>query len=119
VPAGGGTPQQLTAVRPDKNEYSHRLPHFLPSANAVVFTVIDSFLPRWDESRLDAVVLATGERKELGVGADARYVDTGHLVFMRAGTLMAAAFDASTVTMAGDAITMLGNIAQAGNMSNR
>ena len=118
VPAGGGTPQALTTVRPDKNEFSHRLPHFLPAANAVVYTVIDSYMPRWDGSRLEAVVLATGERKELGIGADARYVDTGHLVFVRAGTLVAAAFDASTVTLTGDAITLLGNVAQAANMAN-
>ena len=38
--------------------------------------------------------LETGERKVLiQGGSDARYVPTGHIVYVRAGALMAAPFD--------------------------
>ena len=118
VSADGGAPQQLTTPQRENNEYSHRLPHVLPAGNAVVFTVIDTYLPRWDEARLEVVDLATRERRALGVGADARYSNSGHLVFIRAGTLIVAPFDQKTATIVGPQVAVLDGVAQAANMSN-
>jgi serine/threonine-protein kinase len=118
VPAEGGTPQRLTTVDPAKSEYSHRLPHFLPDGQTVIFTVIPWFLPNWDDARLSAVSIATGERHDLGPGADARYVSSGHLVYMRSGTLVAATFDASTGELGSGGLTMLDDVMQAANMIN-
>ena len=49
---------------------------------------------RWNDAQVLVRALDTGEEKVLiENGADARYASSGHLVFLRAGTLMAAPFD--------------------------
>jgi Tol biopolymer transport system component len=58
--------------------------------------------------------LATGERKTvMEGGTDARYVSTGHLVYLQLGTLMARAFDPATLTVRGPAVGLLEQVAQA------
>jgi Tol biopolymer transport system component len=118
VAAGGGTPRLLTTLDAKGGEYSHRLPHFLPDGKAVVFTITRHFLPKWDDAKLALITLATGERDDLGPGADARYVPSGHLVFVRSGTLVAAPFDASTRRIVGSSISIVGDVMQAANISN-
>jgi serine/threonine-protein kinase len=118
VSADGGAPEQLTTPQRENNEYSHRLPHVLPGGHAVVFTVTDTYLSRWDEARLEVVNLATRERRALGVGADARYSNSGHLVFIRAGTLIVTPFDPKTATIVGPQVAVLDGVAQAANMAN-
>jgi serine/threonine-protein kinase len=116
VAAGGGTPRLLTTLDAKKGDYSHRLPHFLPDGKAVVFTITQHFLPRWDDARLALLTLATGERDDLGPGADARYVPSGHLVFVRSGTLVAAPFQGSTRKIVGSSVSIVGDVMQAANM---
>jgi Tol biopolymer transport system component len=118
VSAGGGIPHALTTVDSAKGEYSHRLPHFLPDGQTVLFTVTSIYLPRWDQTRL-ALITASGERRDLGLGADARYASSGHLLFMRSGTLVAAPFDADRGVLAGDAVTMIAEVGHAANMTNQ
>ena len=51
-------------------------------------------LPSWDEAWLAVADLETGEHRiVLEGGAAARYASSGHLVFWRAGGLMAVPFD--------------------------
>ena len=79
VSAGGGTPETLTTVDATR-EATHRLPHLLPNGKALVFTV----WPDGAESRIEWLSLETGKRKVLiEDGADARYLPTGHLIFVR------------------------------------
>ena len=115
VPAGGGVPRPLTTLDPKAGEYSHRLPQFLPDGRAVVFTTVNNTFPDWRDARLSVVSIATGERKDLGPGADARYAESGHLVFVRSGTLVAAPLDLKTNTI-GNTLTMLDGVMQAANM---
>src|SRR6185369_7434091 len=61
--------------------------------------------------------LKTGERKPLlehGV-ADARYVPTGHLVYMRLGDLTAVPFDLRNVSVAGPEVPVVGGVMQSVN----
>jgi hypothetical protein len=61
-----------------------------------------------------AQVLGTGERKILvDDAADARYVATGHLVFLRRGLLMAVPFDLARLAVKGAPVAVLGGISQA------
>jgi eukaryotic-like serine/threonine-protein kinase len=108
VAAKGGVPQTLTTVNVAKGEGSHRFPHVLPGARAVVFTI----LVTPNEPRLGMSValqsLDTGERRILfRDAADARYVPTGHLVYVAGGTLMAAPFDLRTLQVTGDSVGLL------------
>src|SRR4029450_12252655 len=104
VPASGGGKRALvTKPRPD--EYSHRLPQFLPDGQTVLFTSTKSVFPSWDDTRVVAQSLATGQQKVLiEGGAYARYVPTGHLVYMRRGTLMAVPFDVTRLDVSGAAV---------------
>jgi len=113
--AGGGKPELVTMPQP--GEFSHRLPQFLPDGKTVLFTSTKSVFPSWDDTRVVAQSLATGERKVLiEGGADARYVPTGHLVYMRRGTLMAVPFDVARLDVSGAAVGLLADVMQAANI---
>jgi Tol biopolymer transport system component len=116
VPAsGGGKPALVTKPRPD--EYSHRLPQFLPDGQTVLFTSTKSVFPSWDDTRVVAQSLATDQQKVLiEGGADARYVATGHLVYLRRGTLMASPFDVARLEPTGATVGLLADVMQAANI---
>jgi serine/threonine-protein kinase len=116
VSATGGTPRPLTALDPQKGEVSHRLPQILPGNQAVLFTVTRLSFPKWEETAIVVQSLATGERRELAQGADARYVRTGHLLYMRAGKLMAVPFDLTRLAVTGGAVALIDGVMQAANM---
>ncbi len=99
VSADGGVPAALTTLASD--EVSHRLPHVLPGSRWVLFTSRRTAW-LWGSEQIVAQSLVTAERKiVLQGGSDARYVPTGHLVYLRRGTLCARAFDLAKVSVAG------------------
>ena len=88
--SGLGEPESLTA--PAAVELPHRFPQVLPGNGAIMFTIGTG--GSWDDALIVAERLDTRERTILiEGGSDARYVPTGHLVYVRGGTLMAAPFD--------------------------
>ncbi len=93
VPLRGGKPTELTTVDASRGEYSHRWPDVLPGGKWAIFTVgVDD--ATFDEARVEAVSLATGERRVLVTGAGfARYDPSGQLLFVRGGQLHAVGFD--------------------------
>jgi eukaryotic-like serine/threonine-protein kinase len=106
VPAAGGTVQTLTNLNRQKAEASHRFPHHFPGGRALLFTVGTG--GSWDEARIEVLNLGTGERKLLlEGGSDARYVSTGHLVFVRSGTLMAVDFDLERLEVKGSPVLLV------------
>jgi serine/threonine-protein kinase len=113
VSADGGSPETLTTVDSSK-EVTHRLPHTLPGGKALVFTVMPSQFGV--EARIEWLSLETGKRNILiEDGADARYVPTGHLIFVRRGTLMAAPFSLDRLQTTGPAVTVNAGLMQALN----
>ena len=105
VPASGGEPEQLTELDREAGEISHRLPHLLPGAEAVLFTVLQHAAVGLDwstQAQIFVQSLETGEKMLLlKGGSDARYIRTGHLVFAREGTLMAVPFDLASLSVTG------------------
>jgi Tol biopolymer transport system component len=119
ISAAGGTPQRVTTPDAKKGEVKHLLPQLLPGNQAVLFTVTHSPLPKWDDTEIVVQSLATSERKVVvQPGADARYVASGHLLYMRRGVLMAAPFDPRRLQTTGGAIGVVANVMQAANMLN-
>ncbi len=118
VPVAGGTPRQLSKLDPSRGEVSHRLPHVLPGGGAVLFTVTQSGFPAWEETEIDVLSLATGERKTLLRGSDARYVPSGHIVYMRAGALLAVPFDVDRLEVTGAPVSMIPAVMQAAYIPN-
>jgi Tol biopolymer transport system component/tRNA A-37 threonylcarbamoyl transferase component Bud32 len=103
ISANGGDPQPVSKLDESKKERTHRWPQVLPSEKAVLFTVGTLDSPdSYERSNIEAVILATGERRVVLQGATmARYVPTGHLVFARGGGLNAVGFDPETLTTQG------------------
>jgi serine/threonine-protein kinase len=73
----------------------------------------DSEFPKWDSTLVAVQSLETGARKVLiRGGSAARYVPTGHLVYMRAGTLMSVPFDLAHLDVTGSPVPLIGNVMQ-------
>ena len=112
VAASGG--KQTTVTKIEGDEISHRLPQLLPDGETVMFTSTKATFPTWDDTRVIAQSLKTGQRKVLiENGADARYVTTGHLLYLRAGTLMAVPFDLQRLEVTGASVGVVANVMQA------
>lgn len=108
VPAAGGVPQPLTKVDVSTGEGSHRFPHVLPGARAVVFTVVAVPADARQGSSVVVQSLVTGERRVLVPdAADGRYLSSGHLVYVAGGRLMASPFDVRTFRVTGHAVGVL------------
>ena len=87
----GGTPEMVIAV--EEGEQAHG-PQMLPGGEWVLFTLGPARAFFWDTSRMVMQSLETDERVTLIEGArDARYVETGHLVYGVNGVVFAVAFD--------------------------
>jgi len=102
VPATGGEPQPLTTLDEEKGETTHRWPQFLPGGNAILFTSNTSSAGGFDGATVEVLLLDTGERKVVHRGGThARYVPSGHLVYVNQATLFAAPFDLGSLELTG------------------
>jgi serine/threonine-protein kinase len=97
---GGGTPEPLQMDGPNQFVLS---PSVLPGGQAVLFVSREGTVPR-----VAVLDLETGEQKILIEGA-ARplYASTGHIVFVRGATLMAASFNAAERVLTGEPVAVL------------
>ena len=114
VSADGGNPELLTTPDQSRGEFSHRLPHWLADGKGVLFTILRDW---FDQHPLVAVLdLKTKTwRVLLEDAADARYVPTGHLVFLRDGTLMVVPFNLARRELTGQPVPAVPNVIQALN----
>jgi eukaryotic-like serine/threonine-protein kinase len=111
VSGTGGEPEALTKPDPKLDEWSHRLPSWLPDGKGVLFTMMRHGLDR----RPATCLLDMGTcnwRILLEDAADARYVSTGHLVFLRQGSLMAVPFELSKHAVVGQAFPVMKDVLQ-------
>ena len=109
VAASGGQPEQL--IKLDAGQRAHG-PQLLPGGRAVLFTLSQVAQP-WDDGQIVVHSLDTGMRKVIAQGGtDARYLPTGHVVYVRQGTLLAMPFDNSTLEAKGTAVALVEDVAQ-------
>jgi serine/threonine protein kinase/Tol biopolymer transport system component len=91
VPAGGGSPERLMQVDPDRGEWFLLSPRFVPNGRAVLVTASGSTC---DGSRVLLQPLDGGPPHTLLENAgDAHVLPTGHLVFVRDGAVLVAPYD--------------------------
>lgn len=115
VSAEGGAPESLTTPDQTKQEYSHRLPYCLPDGKRVLFTIMGEAFDLHPRTAL--LDLKTRSWHVLVEdAADARYVPTEHLVFLREGTLMAVPFDLRRGEVLGRPAPVIANVMQALNI---
>jgi serine/threonine-protein kinase len=116
VPDRGGTPRRLTEL--ERGEVSHRLPHVLPGSRAVLFTIRHT-VSTWGHEQIGLLEFVTGKRMVVEeAGTDARYAPTGHLVFLRLGTLLAAPFDLQRLRVSAGAVPLFGQVSQAASIDH-
>jgi serine/threonine-protein kinase len=97
----GGSSVALTTLDRARGEYSHRWPDALPGGKWVLFTVGFEDAS-FDEARIEAVSLESGERRVILTNAGfARYLAAGRLLFARGGRLHVVAFDPARLTVSG------------------
>ena len=117
VSADGGKPEVMTTPDPKRRESGHRLPFCLPNGQALLFTIMRDYTDTqpW-------IALLRMDTREWHVllqdAADAKYVPTGHLVFMRQGKLMAVQFNPDRMEVIGQPVPLVGNVMQAFSTSS-
>ncbi len=101
IPDRGGRPARLTTLDRSRGEYSHRWPDPLTGTKWVLFTVgIED--ASFDEGRIEAVSLETGERRVILAGAGfARHLPPDRLLFVRGGRLSVVPFDPDRLVVRG------------------
>ncbi len=115
VSAAGGTPATVTTPDAAKGE-RHLLPH-AARRTAILFTTVNS--GDWETANVVLQSLDSGEQRVLiPGGADARYVSTGHLVYMKTGTLMAVPFDVRSRQVTGAPVALIEGVMQGVNAPN-
>jgi len=108
VSADGGKPEPLTRLDSQKGENSHRWPQVLPGGKAVLFTIKTTKTSTFNEALIAVESLATHERRIVVHGGSyGRYLPTGHLLFSRAGRLLAVPFDLARLEVTGTPTTAL------------
>jgi serine/threonine-protein kinase len=116
VSADGGPATQLIPVDAEAGEAAHG-PQMLPNGSHVLFTLNTG--RGWDSAQVVVQSLETGERQILvNGGADGRYVSTGHIVFLRGGTLFAAAFNSDDLEISGERVQVARNVRRAWNLAS-
>jgi Tol biopolymer transport system component len=116
VSSGGGTPTAITKTDPAKHD-RHLLPHVLPDDEAILFTEVTS--EDWESARIVCQSLRSSDRRVVVTGGvDGRYVDTGHLAYMKNGTLLAMPFDDDCEEVSGSAVALIEGVMQGVNTGN-
>ena len=111
VSSAGGTPQLLTALDRQVGELTHRWPQLLPGGKAVLF-MSSTLTGNYEDADIVVYSMASGQRKTVHHGGfHARYVPTGHLVYMHEGTLFAVPFDLNHLEVTGQPAPILDRVA--------
>jgi len=106
VSSEGGTPE-LVVPAPDGGLLD--APQMLPDGDTLLLSEGSrNAVNVWDEATIVAVSVSTGERHVLVEGgADARYVETGHLVYAFASGLLAVQFDVGRLRTEGGPVSLV------------
>ena len=103
VPASGGAVE--TVVKLAAGEAA-RSPQLLPDGDQVLFTLGEGTPTNWAQSRIVAQSMKTGQRTVITAGGDARYLQSGHLLYVSGGRIMATRFDARARAISGQPKTI-------------
>ncbi len=114
VSSTGGSPSAVTKLASRVDDRGHLWPEFLPGGKALLFTVFTG--GSLEDYAVDVQSLETGERKTLVKGGTfGRYAATGHVLYLRGGTLFAVPFDARRLTVTGAAFPVAQGIYENSN----
>jgi serine/threonine-protein kinase len=110
VPATGGDPQPLTTLDEANGEVSHRWPQWLPGGTRILYTS-GTDLSDFSGASLVVLDVPSGEHTVIHRGGFyARYVPTGHVLYVNDGTVFALPFDVKKLTATGSQFPVLEGI---------
>jgi serine/threonine-protein kinase len=114
----GALPRRLTTVDRARGEVDHTAPQGLPGGRGVVFSIL--YAPGSNRAPSIAVAdLTTGSHRVLFDGVNARWSETGHLVYATSdGTLMAVPFDARALTTTGAPVVVARGVRMLGALAD-
>jgi Tol biopolymer transport system component len=116
VPASGGQPKEISTNDFASGERQHRDPCALPGAKALLLTVAQADTETFDDARIGALSLQTGQKRVLvEPGMHPRYSPSGHLVYARNGNLLAVRFDPQRLEVQGQPFTVLEGVLMSRN----
>jgi serine/threonine-protein kinase len=113
VSANGGMPRRVAPTTAGELADS---PEVLPGGHDVLFSVAEAAqgATRWDAAQIVAVPIEGGPRRVLVRGGHAaRYLQTGHLVYVVGGNLVAVPFDLAHLHVTGGPIAVVERVGQA------
>jgi Tol biopolymer transport system component len=107
IPSAGGQPTKVTDLQ--NGEVTHRWPQILPGSKAVLFTA--GIGTSFDGANIEVMSLVDHRTKILVRGGTfARYLPSGHLIYVNRGTLLAVPFDADRLEVHGTPVTVIDQI---------
>lgn len=113
VSANGGQPELIVEAKRGETMLG---PQVLPGGKSILFTLArDIVAPtaassteRWDKAQIIVQSLASGARKTvIDGGSDARYLESGHLVYAIGSVLFAAPFDLTREAVTGASVPVI------------
>jgi Tol biopolymer transport system component len=109
VPASGGEPEVFVDLSDDEDASGLRLVQVLPDGKNGLLLVGSS----GSDTRTELISLETGERRVLHESAWSQYVQSGHLLALRDGTVMGLPFDLESLESRGSVVPILSGVANA------
>jgi serine/threonine-protein kinase len=117
VDAAGGTPEPIVSGDSEMDARILGYPRFLPDSRGLVVTVFG--LPGFEPSAVAVLDLETSEWHVVGVGVQAQYLPSGHLVYHAGsgeeGELHAVPFDLDEMVVRGARVSVLEDVFRARN----
>jgi serine/threonine protein kinase len=100
VAALGGEPTPVTKLDPSRQETTHTYPYFLPDGRHFLYLALST---QPEHSGIYLASLDSKDTKRLvSTNKKAEYAASGHLLFLREGTLLAQPFDAERLELRGE-----------------
>ena len=107
IPAGGGKPEAVR-ITSEYSEWTQAWPYGLPDGKHLLLTVSQG---NANAGHIVLLSLETGDTRILIQNAyNARYVPTGHIVFMRSGSLWAVPFDMKQLKVTGLEVAVIDGV---------
>jgi serine/threonine-protein kinase len=108
VSENGGAVRTLTTPVRTEREKTHRFPEILPGSKVALMTVASADSTSFDDANIEVVALDSGQRRVLiRGGSQPRYLSTGHVIYARAGSLLAVPFSLQRLEVTGPPVPVL------------